>query len=92
MSASEELVQIYADAYAEGIWLSEFSMGDYVMAGAGSVEKLTEAEKRLGTKINTNLLTIEDCIVLGAEPGEWKTTREEACRSAIEAFRRCHPI
>ena len=92
MAVSEELVKIYADAYASGILLCEFEMGGFFMAGAGSVEALEAAERRMGKKIETNLLTVEECIQLGAEPGAWQSTREEACRAAVEAFRKRHPL
>lgn len=86
---TEELQKIYKDAWDEGIWIREFGKaegGDCYLAGAGSLEKLKEIEKKLGREIETNELSLGDCVNLAA-PGLGKT-REEACRNAIEEFKK----
>lgn len=85
---TEELRKIYKDAWDEGIWIREFGRGsgeDY-LAGAGSLEKLKEIEKKLGREIEISELSLGDCVNLSA-PGIGKI-REEACRNAVEEFKK----
>lgn len=83
---TEELRQIYREAWEEGIFLCEFGGSGGYLAAAGSVERLTSAEKILGQELDVTRLALVDCYNLGAVPANGPT-RETACRNAIKAYK-----
>ncbi len=91
---SQELRDIYRDAWKQGIWLREFRSEKGFLIAAGSVAVLRNARRRLrrAGEIAPPLhrcpetLTLGNCISLGAEPGSG-TTREQACRDAIKQYK-----
>lgn len=83
-----DLRKIYQDAKDEGIWLLEFmgESGKSFAAFAGTIAKAEALEAKLGTELDLAQLTFADCVEieeLDAHAGGG-TTREEACRKAIE--------
>lgn len=87
---SEELRQLYAQAWEEGLWLYEYAPGPgggKYLAAAGSIKKLEEIEQRLGREIDIYKDLMFCDVVALTMPGTGQT-REEACRSAVAEFRK----
>ena len=80
---TEELKKIYEEAKKENIWLREFESSQIYWAAAGS-HKLDEKIGRV--KVDPELLSLSDCMERGMIAKG--NTREEACRKAIENFKR----
>ncbi len=86
----KRLIEIYNNAYNEGIWIREFGKldnckrGNY-MAAAGSIKELEKIEKKAGKEIDVSTLGLGDIVNISL-PGTGKT-REEACLAAIKAYK-----
>lgn len=85
---TEELRRIYKEAWDDGIWIKEFGGGEGWMAGAGDVADIDRLEKALGREIDINEdLSLGDIVMnIPSLPGNG-STREEACRNAVAAWR-----
>ena len=85
---TDELRQIYKEAWEDGIWIKEFGGGEGCMAGAGDVADIERLEKELGREIDVNDdLTLGDCVLnIPSLPGGGDT-REEACRDAVAEWK-----
>jgi len=86
---SDELLQIYADAGADGIWIYEMGQLDQAgpfMAGAGWLSEVEKIEKREGIEIDLTEISLIMAMHLTV-PGHGDT-REEACRAAIAALKK----
>lgn len=91
---SQELRDIYRNAWKDGIWLREFLSDNGFVVAAGSVAVLRTVHREIrqsGRSVPALIrwpeqFAMGDCIFLGAEPGSGKT-REEACRDAISKYK-----
>lgn len=86
---TDDLREIYQRASEEEIWIREWvaGTGKYTyMAAAGSMEKITQLEIKLGREIDIMQLELGDLVNLSF-PGTGKT-REEACQNAIDELKR----
>ena len=85
---SEELTQIYQQAWNDGYWIAEFGADNGYLAAAGSVKQLEKIEKKIGKEIDVSKLTLAD-VVMGSivsTPGNG-ATREEACLDALRNYK-----
>lgn len=86
---TEQLREIYKNAYSEGIWLYEIGpthRGGHYMAAAGSVKDIEDLERKLGVEIDISKLTLGDIVDISL-PGTGES-REEACLDAIKEYKR----
>lgn len=82
----DELVNIYKEAWARGIWLKEWEGN---ICAAGCVKELEDIEKKTGKEIDIEKdLLLGDCVNL-AWSG-YGATRIEACLNAIKRFEKKH--
>ena len=72
---TDELRQIYEEAWEDGIWIKEFGGGAHAMAGAGDVADIERIEKELGREIDINTdLTLGDMVMsIPSLPGSGAT-------------------
>lgn len=91
---TDELRQIYKEAWDEGIFLCEFGTfdgADGYLTAAGDLKVLEKLEKDLGREIEIHELSLGDCMNLGTLPGHGQT-REESCRNAIKEYKEFYNI